>query len=96
MTQNGLELNFLRQFLGSFLDHFGFIYGHYFVNISPLFGQFFISFSPFFFFLAGIKCFRLDLIYFRLELIFLWLELIENVSFKVGHFFRREGAADPR
>ena len=27
---------------------------------------------------------------------FLWLELIANFSKKVGHFFRREGAADPR
>ena len=33
MTQNGLELNFLRHCLVSFLDHFGFIFGHYFVNI---------------------------------------------------------------
>ena len=101
MTQNGLELNFLRQFLGSFLDHFGFIYGHYFVNISPLFDPCLAIFSSLLghfkkFFLAGIKCFRLDLIYFRLELIFLWLELIANFSKKVGHFFRREGAADPR
>ena len=46
------------------------------------------------FFVAGIKCFRLDLIYFWLELIFLWLDLIPNFSFKVGHFFRREGAAE--
>ena len=72
MTQNGLELNFLRQFLGSFLDHFGFIYGHYFVNISPLFDPCLANFSSLLghfkkFFLAGIKCFRLDLIYFRLE-----------------------------
>ena len=42
------------------------------------------------FFVAGIKCFRLDLIHFRLELIFLWLELFPNFRFKVGHFFRRE------
>ena len=48
------------------------------------------------FFVAGIKCFRLDLIHFRLELIFLWLELFPNFRFKVGHFFRRDGAADPR
>ena len=39
---------------------------------------------------------RLELNYFRLELNFLWLDLIEIFGFKVGHFFRRDGAADPR
>ena len=40
--------------------------------------------------------FRLELNYFRLELNCLWLDLIEIFCSKVGHFFRRDGAADPR
>ena len=90
---------------------FGLIFGPFWVHLWPLFCPYFATFRPIFdpfwanfssvfahfrFFSAGFKCFRLDLIHFRLELNFLWLELIENFSKKVGHFFRREGAADPR
>ena len=49
-----------------------------------------------FFFRLELNYFRLELNYFRLELNFLWLDLIEIFGFKVGHFFRRDGAADPR
>ena len=49
-----------------------------------------------FFFSAGIKLFSAGINYFWLELNCLWLDLIEIFCSKVGHFFRRDGAADPR